>query len=870
MPKHFTQLIPQKRLAIIEACLIGLISGLAAVLLKQGVGWLGGIRIQLSHLLYPWLILPAIGLIGGLLAGIIVERFAPETSGSGIPQVKAVLAKVPIPLDLRVAVFKLLGATIALGSGLALGREGPTVQMGAALAAQLSHWVPTSPDHRRQLIAAGAGAGLAAAFNAPIAGVLFVVEELLQDLSGITLGTAILASFIGAVVSHILGGQSLDINLNLVSHQTNFSVQEIPFYLTLGALAGLLGTFFNQSILVSLTFYRRFLYFSLPLRIGLAGFICALIILLMPDFFRDNTGLREMIITGKAGWEVAVIAFLAYFVLTVVAYGSSVPGGLFAPSLILGAALGYLIGLCEYNLLGTSPAITYALVGMGTFFCAVARVPVTAIVIVFEMTTDFNIVLPLMIGCVTSYLVAEKVSPGSIYDRLLEWQGIYLEKKLQTEGVFDSVKASDVMQHQVETLTVQMTLNEAIQAFSRSHHRGFPVVENCKLVGIITQADLAIYQERQLDGNIPLGRIMTAKPVTVTPETSLIDVLYLLNRYQLSRLPVIEGKKLVGIITRSDLIRAEANQLSGTTPTFIPRPEPSYIVYQTRSPSIGQGRLLLPLANPHTAPVLLQFATAIARARNYELVCIQIIRISRHNSPSETPIRTTKSRRLLQQAERLGVKEKIPVHTQIRVAHDVDQAILETIKEQHIDFVLMGWNSSPPASGRIFGTVVDMLIRQATCKLMLIKLGEGHISNNINSSFCLLPSAFRKWLIPIAGGPNAQEAIELLPALVSLGDDPEIELCQVFHPNITIPEQFLLENSASLLSDKLQRNVKVIPLRSSSVVEAIINLAATNQSDIVVVGASREGLLKQVMNGNIPEAIARGVSSTVILVRNAI
>lgn len=180
--QHFRQLLrPQRRLAIFEACLIGLVSALGAVLLKSGVGWLGAWRVQTSLLLPAWFVLPGIGLTCGLLAGWLVERVAPETSGSGIPQVKAVLANVPIALDLRVALVKLVGGILALGSGLALGREGPTVQLSAALASQLSRWFPTSPDHRRQLIAAGAGAGLAAAFNTPIAGVLFVVEELLQD-----------------------------------------------------------------------------------------------------------------------------------------------------------------------------------------------------------------------------------------------------------------------------------------------------------------------------------------------------------------------------------------------------------------------------------------------------------------------------------------------------------------------------------------------------------------------------------------------------------------------------------------------------------------------------------------------------------------
>ncbi|HEY9828129.1 MAG TPA: chloride channel protein, partial [Stenomitos sp.] len=171
----YHQVLRANRFAILEACLIGLVSAIAAVFLKQGVHWLSEWRLDLAHKWPAWMVLPLIGLVGGLLAGLLVEQVAPETSGSGIPQVKAVLARVPIALDLRVAFAKLIGGFLVLGSGLPLGREGPTVQIGSALAATLSRRFPTSPDHRRQLIAAGAGAGVAAAFNAPIAGVLFVV-----------------------------------------------------------------------------------------------------------------------------------------------------------------------------------------------------------------------------------------------------------------------------------------------------------------------------------------------------------------------------------------------------------------------------------------------------------------------------------------------------------------------------------------------------------------------------------------------------------------------------------------------------------------------------------------------------------------------
>jgi len=863
IPQRFRQLLlPRRRLAIIEACLIGLISGLAADLLEQGVTWLGGWRVHATEHLPAWFVLPVIGMVGGLIAGLLVERVAPETAGSGMSQVKAVLARVPMPLDLRVAIVKLMGATLCLGCGLALGKEGPTVQIGAALAAQLSRWVPTSPDHRRQLIAAGAGAGLAAAFDAPIGGVLFVVEELLRDVSGITLGTAILASFIAAVVSRVFGSHSFNLDLlHETAFKTSFFAQEIPFYVLLGILAGLLGALFNRGVIASLGFYRNSIRLGVPVRVGLAGLVSGILIALLPVTFRDNAALREILLTGHADWQFVAMTFIAEFFLILVAAGSGAPGGLLVPTLLLGSALGYLVGILEHSLLGMSLALTYARVGMATFFSAVARVPITAVVIVFELTTDFNLVLPLMIGSVTASLVAETVSKGSIYDRLLEWNGIHLEQEeTVNNGSLAQLTADEVMQRRVETLGAQMTLDEVTEAFSRSHHRGFPVVEEGKLVGIVTQSDLANASQRQLPGDTTLSEIMTPHPVTVNPVDSLNHVLYMLNRNDLSRLPVIQGRRLVGIITRGDIIRAEADQLK--TDQLGPQPQPSYVVYQTRSPAMGLGRMLVPLANPQTAEVLLQLAAAIARDRHYEIDCLQVILAPRHHSPSEVTVNTAKSRHLLHQAENMGQQWQIPIHTEVRVAHDVASAILEAIKQRHIDLVLMGWEGKTSTPGRIFGNVVDTLIRQAPCEVVLVKLG-----NENNGQY-----RFNRWLVPMAGGPNSREALQLLPALVTLGKTPEIQLCQVFAPSEPTPDMTVMEQAIRQLvrHRNFASSLTAAPIKASSVSEGVINLVKTADFDVVVLGASREGLLEQAIKGNIPEAIATHVKSTVILVRSPI
>ena len=861
LAKQFRQIWqPRKGLAIAEASIIGIVAALSAVLLKQSSGWLGTWRIHSTHILPAWLVLPLIGMSFGFFAGWLIQRFAPEAAGSGIPQVKASLGNVPIRLSWQVAGIKLISTILALGSGLILGRQGPTIQVGAGLAGGMSRLVPTSPEHRRQMIAAGAGAGLSAAFNAPITGVLFIIEELLKDLSELTLGTAIIACFIGGVISRLLGGGTLQLNRELVNYSAQFYFPEIPIFLLLGVIIGLFSAVFRHGLRLSLKIYQR-LHITLPLRVALAGLISGLIVALLPEYYRDNAGLREYMIASEPNLLLATITFISQFTLTLIAFGSGAPGGLFAPSLILGSCLGHIIGVFEVQFLGFGSLNTYALAGMGGFFSAVSKVPITAIVIVFELTTDFNLVLPLMIVAVTAYLVADYFVPGSLYDELLKLNGITIEKNSPIEGVLTKLKAEDVMQERVETLDAEMSIKEAIQAFSRSHHRGFPVVDQGQLVGIITQSDIKnIYPSQYTT----LREIMTPGPVTVQPDQGLSEVLYLLDRHQISRLPVVEKQKILGIITRGDIIRAEADSINCKNVASGPQPEPSYLVYQTRSPSTGRGRLLVTLSNPDTTETLLEMAARIAQERHYELECLQIILVSRRSSPSETQVRTTKSKRILRQAESLAKRWQIPIHTQIRVAHDVAQAILETIKERHIDLIFMGWKGNTSTPGRIFGTVVDTIIRQATCDVVLVKLSSLHNKSHLAN--------FHRWLVPMAGGPNAPVAIKLLPALVSLVENPQIRLTQVVKPWEREPDMHVLEESTRQLirNRNIHGEVIAASLQGESVSQAVIELVNTEGFDVVVLGASREGLLQQAIHGNIPETIASGVNSTVILVRGEI
>jgi len=861
LQRRLEPLLSRKRVAILEACIIGVVSGLAAVALKQGVEWLTLWRTTSTFPL--WAVLPGVGLVGGWLSGWLVERLAPEASGSGIPQVKAAMGFAPIPLNLRVALVKLGSTLLALGSGLSLGRQGPTVQIGAGLAAQLSRWVPTSPEYRRQLISAGAAAGLAAGFNAPIAGVLFVVEELLQDFSGLTLGTAILASFIGAVVSRLLGGQGLNLVMDVST--INLSIYDLPFLAILGALAGVLGALFGRGIFASLTFFRQFKRLGLPGRIGLAGLVTGMVGVFLPIAASDNSGLQEFLVTGSVGWQLVAIAFVTKFLLTLLAYGSGAAGGIFAPSLVLGAALGCLVSFLAqgvYTGFGAWPmpellgsTTTYALTGMGAFFSAVTRVPITAIVIVFEMTADFNLVLPLMIGSAIAYLIADRASSGSIYNRLLANQGIHLEPAPQANNPWANLTAADLMQRRVETLSNQMKLPEVVQAFSRSHHRGFPVLDDHgKLVGIITQSDLGEASTRGLDSRCSLDNIMTPHPVTVSPEATLPHVLHLLNRLKVSRLPVTEGSKLVGIITRADIIRAESDQVSGELKDLGPQAQPSYVVYQQRGPATGQGRLLVPIGDPAMANSLINMAAAIAQNFNYELECVHVLPVARSLSPAETSVDLQTLEPLRQTVNQFAQVNPIPIHFQVRVAHEIGRTLLEVIKERHIDLVLMGWYQQTLTPGRVMGGVVDTLVRQAPCQVMVVRPGR-NLSLN-------------RWLIPTAGGPNAQIAQELLPGLLTLGQSPEVRLCSICHPvegKCLTPSH--LSALATGLEATLHRPVYTHTVTHESVSTAIVSLSRQYWSDVILMGASRENLMSQVLRGNIPLEIAQQTDITIILLR---
>ncbi len=656
--------------AIAEALLIGVLAGASAYLLRIGAEGLSQLR---SPGLLPGWLYPLVGGLFGGLAGLMVQRLAPEAEGSGVPQLQAALRQSGGTLGARVAAVKLLSTILVNGSGMPLGRQGPTVMVGASLATEFSRRIPTSPEYRRQLIAAGAAAGLAAGFHAPLAGVMLVLEQLLRDVSGLTLGTAILASFSGSVVSGLLGGEGLVFVSGILATSEPLTPLELPLVALIGLLAGVLAAGFNRS----LQFSRQWLDDRLPslpwVRTALAGALCALTLALLPMDLRQILD-HPFVVTIPRDWQIALATLAVNFLMTLVAAASGASGGLFAPALVLGSSLGLSLSLGLIDLqqmlgwsLLRSPS-TYALAGMAAFFAGLNRGPITAIVIVFEMTRDFTLVLPLMVAAGVAYSVSMALLPGQTPAATLASEtGSGLAASLQ-------LPARAVMCTPVETLASYLPLGEVRRIFSGSSHRGFPVLEGDRLVGVVSQSDLDGYVPGT-DDHLPLATVMTPRPVTVGPDEVLGRVLYLLSRHQVSRLPVVQGDRLLGIITRADIIRAEAEQLAGRWLTAAPQRQPARLIYRTQAPGRAGLRLLLVLDGPTNLSALLAFA----HRRRWQLDCLLPLLL-----PDRADLRGAAAprpwRRWLRRQEREGRRWSVPLHSQIRVAHSLPTVVLAALE----------------------------------------------------------------------------------------------------------------------------------------------------------------------------------------------
>lgn len=421
--RDFLRTHEQRRRQLPRALLVGVLAGLVAV----GFQWSleaasHGRDLVFDHAReFGWYGIfgaMAFSAVGVWVALFLVRRVEPDASGSGIPHVKAVLYHLREFKWKTVLPVKFVGGVSGIGAGLALGREGPTIQMGAAIGQMVSRWFPCTPRERQTLIAAGSGAGLSAAFNAPLAGLVFVLEEVQKDFAPAVFTVTLIASVTADVTARSLYGHLP------VFHVGSYpipSLASLPFFFLLGALAGLVGVAFNRALIATLDLFRRIKSWPLWVTCSIMGVLLGLVGWFFPGTLAGGHELVEATLAGELRLEVLVGFFLLRFALTMVSYGTGAPGGIFAPMLVLGAALGMITGDLSSASFpeAVSHSKTFAVVGMAALFAAVVRAPLTAIVLMVEMTGDYSLVLPLLVAVLTAGGLADYLNDKPIYEILL-------------------------------------------------------------------------------------------------------------------------------------------------------------------------------------------------------------------------------------------------------------------------------------------------------------------------------------------------------------------------------------------------------------------------------------------------------------------
>jgi CIC family chloride channel protein len=416
---------PGEREGLFALALISLAAGAAAgfvgALFRLALAHADGLRDRASALAQAQgasglLVFAGAAALCTAFAAWLVLRFAPVASGSGIPHVESVLDGEQPPAPAGLVPVKFVGGVLAIGSGLALGREGPSVQMGASLAHLLARGLRRSEADCRALLAAGAGAGLATAFNAPIAGAVFVLEELVRRFDPRTTVATFGASAGAIAVSRVLLGEAPDF---AVAGQSAAGLGMLPLFVALGVFAGVLGVAYNRTLLGTLALADR-LHLAPVLRATAIGASVGVLGWLAPGLVGGGDPITQRTLEGRLALEGVALAFLLRFALGPASYAAGTPGGLFAPLLVLGAQCGQLFaGGCAWLLPGVAPSpIAGAVVGMAAFFTAVVRAPLTGIVLVVEMTGSSTLLLPMLGACFAAMGTATWLRDAPIYDAL--------------------------------------------------------------------------------------------------------------------------------------------------------------------------------------------------------------------------------------------------------------------------------------------------------------------------------------------------------------------------------------------------------------------------------------------------------------------
>jgi len=539
---------------------LGIAAGLGAVAFRWLINsfqrlFFDGGAIILSFLGHYYVIL--VPVIGGIIIGLLIHfSGTSEAKGHGVPEVMEAVAVRGGRIRSRVAVVKIFASSICIGSGGSVGREGPIVQIGSTIGSILGQRLGLPAEWIKTLVACGAAGGISATFNAPIAGIFFAHEVILGRIFTRHFGFVVIASVIADVIAHAFLGNLQSFSVPNYALQTNW---ELGLYFLMGAACALVAIIFTRLL------YKMEDIFDavrLPgyLKPALGGIAVGFIGLYSPYLFGVGYDGVEQALLGKIGLITLAVLLVLKILATSFTLGSGGSGGVFAPSLFMGAMFGGAFGTLANRLFPSlvAPPGAFALVGMAAVFSAASRAPITAIIIVFEMTGNYAIILPLMMAVVISTFIAQRLSPESIYTLKLIRRGVDVHPQEEVD-ILEKISVSDVMTSSFPSVSPEMNLTELANMFAKSGHHGFPVVDKAgHLKGVVTVADLEA-KMTSANKNLTAADIATTNLITAYPDESLHDVLHKLGDSEVGRIPVVDRKepsKLVGVLRRHDFIRA--------------------------------------------------------------------------------------------------------------------------------------------------------------------------------------------------------------------------------------------------------------------------------------------------------------------------
>ena len=544
----------EEQIFLFLSLLIGALTGLAVVAFIVVTERLGMRLYPVGGAAWRRVLVP---IAGSLTMGVLLYRYFPNARGSGVPQTKAALFAQGGFISLRTVLGKFFCTATTLASGIPLGREGPSVQVGAGIGSVLGRWLGLRPEKVKALIPVGAAAAIAAAFNTPMAAVLFSLEEVMGDMHAPILGSVVLASATSWAVLRLLLGNN---PLFQVPQYTLVHPLELAIYALLGIAGGFLSVAFTRLLLEM----RRF-FLHLPkstrwwhpvaggVTVGLMGWF-------VPQVLGVGYTYVGNALNGTMALKLMLLLVVLKLLGITVSYASGNAGGIFGPALFLGAMLGGAIGTVAHNLLPgyTATPGAYALVGMGALFAGIVRAPMTSVLMIFEMTRDYAVIVPLMIANLISFFISSQFQKQPIYEALAHQDGIHLPSH-STRDELNQRTVAQVLQKSPQVLPAQMRVEDAIEQTRLSRFRIWPVADKEYFLGILNRDTI----ERALvDGRKeqPLGSLVETSHF---PHTHTDQALHLalerMSKYHFDVLPVVHRAdihKLEGIVTLSDVLNA--------------------------------------------------------------------------------------------------------------------------------------------------------------------------------------------------------------------------------------------------------------------------------------------------------------------------